>query len=419
MRNNQSINNVLLTHFTNGNGAAGYLRGKIPGIVNYLNNFFLTRSDIQRIQTAEILSEKILSLTDFSELIPLRSEVATLEIKRLLSYKKQTDHTAHTVYLFLLGIWVYDNNKEIQGSIDESIKSKKRLKMFIFQWTFASLLHDIGYLFYEYKQTENDDSWKLYDKMFEDENIIKSAGNISEQNKGSFQKIVDKFNEFKSISHTETSSPIELVNQLSNIPWLSELDLKSLNGLEVMELETRVGDGLTTFSTKMATEGYDGKTPVVDHGIASSLMLLKYSSMWYWLYKEAEKYEELFAELTVNFKYPIEVLKKHVIPACSAVAYHNMPNVSFELSQHPLLYLAVLCDELQVWDRFLSGQEHIDNWKDVEHCMSEQITAEIICDPVGENQIHFLTTKNQKEKITKTMNSRLVGWQRFVQLSIR
>jgi hypothetical protein len=126
----QNINSILLKHFTEGTGATSYIRSKLPEINIILYNLFSTRSEIQRVQISEDLAEKILSLTDFLDLIPLRSEIATLEIKRLVSYKKQTDHTVHTVYLFLLGILLYDNLPNIRTMLDDHINSRNPVKMF-------------------------------------------------------------------------------------------------------------------------------------------------------------------------------------------------------------------------------------------------------------------------------------------------
>ena len=35
----------------------------------------------------------------------VRDIVAQQELRRLIQYGKQQDHTAHTVYLYLVGIW--------------------------------------------------------------------------------------------------------------------------------------------------------------------------------------------------------------------------------------------------------------------------------------------------------------------------
>ncbi|WP_407314289.1 hypothetical protein [Desulfosporosinus sp. SB140] len=208
------IHSLLLNHFQHGAGAAGYLRGMIPGLAKYLKEFFASRSDIERLQHAEFLSERILSLTDFADMIPLRSTVATLEIKHLIRYNKQTDHTAHTVYLFLLGIWVYDHISGIREAIDKSINSSKPLKLFIFQWTFASLLHDVGYLYYDFEKRDNLSSWQLFDEMLSFDYFQRFSEELSEEGKMELKKLWQEFSEqYKLPSHAEQTSSGSSLNR--------------------------------------------------------------------------------------------------------------------------------------------------------------------------------------------------------------
>jgi hypothetical protein len=412
------IHSFLWSHFDKGQGAAGYLRGKIPGFSQYLKSFFESRSDIDRLQQAEYLSERILSLTDFSDMITLRSTVATLEIKRLIAYKKQTDHTAHTLYLFLLGIWVYDHIPQIREAVDTSIDGSKQVKMFIFQWMFASLLHDVGYLFYDFEEGNNSSLWNIYDEMLSFDYMLRFSDNLSQTGKKELKDLWDDFTRQYTLSvHAKQKDSKELIEALDNIPWLSELIPGYQSGLLTMDLQSSIGSGLPQFAYQMATTGYDGK-PVVDHGVASSLILLKYTSIWYWISKRsAEEKPQLYKELNSDFHYYSHVLEKHVVPACRAVAYHNMHGVKFNLQQDPLLFLAVLCDELQIWDRFLSGSQHIDNWQTIEHCMAENIEAELIYGEAGSPLLHLMVSETHYNKLNESLQKRVEQWDHYVQLT--
>ncbi|AIQ72999.1 hypothetical protein [Paenibacillus odorifer] len=414
---NKNINVLLLNHFQNGGGAAGYLRGKIPGINQYLTTFFSSRSDIERLQRAEFLCELILDLTDFSDIIPIRAEVATLEVKRLISYKKQSDHTAHTLYLFLLGIWAYDNISELKQAINKSIDSNKPVKMFIFQWTFSSLLHDIGYLFYDFEKRINIKSWKVYDKMFDYDSLLQFSGKLSSEGASEFKKLWNSFvKKYGLPNHAEQENSLNLIEMLDNIPWLAELIPNYHSGLQL--LNSISGIDLTEFAFKMAKTGYNGE-PVIDHGVASGLMLLKYSSIWYWFSNQAaESSPVLYKEMNSMFHYYPQTLMKHVIPACRAVAYHNIPGVTFNLNQDPLLYLEVLCDELQIWDRFLSGSEHIDSWQKINQCMAESIFAEKILGETESPLLHLMLSQDHYPKIHESLEKRVENWSQFIQLSL-
>jgi len=412
------IHTLLLNHFQHGDGAAGYLRGMIPGLYRYLKEFFATRSDIERLQHAEFLSERILSLTDFADMIPLRSTVATLEIKHLIRYKKQTDHTAHTVYLFLLGIWIYDHITGIREVIDKSIDSRKPLKLFIFQWTFASLLHDVGYLYYDFEEGDNSSSWQLFDEMLSFDYFLRFSEELSEEGKMELKQLWQEFSEqYELPSHAEQTSSGLLIESLDHIPWLAELLPSYRSGLETMNSRHSLGAGLHSFAYQMSSTGYDGH-PVVDHGIAGSLILLKYTSIWYWLSKHAaEKYPLLHEELNARFHYHSHTLEKHVISACRAVAYHNMSEIMFNLEEEPLLYLAVLCDELQIWDRFHSGPELIDNWKTIKHCMAENIEAELIISEIKVPMLHLMAFQPHYGKLRDNLEKRVAEWDRYVRVT--
>ncbi|MFF2090804.1 hypothetical protein [Paenibacillus sp. NPDC058174] len=419
MMTSSNIHNLLLQHFESGGGAAGYLRGRIPGFSTLLSGFFACRSDIDRIQKAEYLSERILSLTDFADMIPLRSEVATLEIKRMISYKKQTDHTAHTLYLYLLGVWVYDNVTEIRTALDVSINSSKPVKLFLFQWTFASLLHDVGYLFYDFDSGANAGSWKIFDDMLSIKYLSSYTEELSDNGKSELNQAWNNFiTTYDLKEHASNLTSSQLIASLDHIPWLSDLLPGHQTGLLAMELGEVLGPGLQSFAYDMANSGYDG-TPVVDHGIASGLMLLKYTSIWYWLSKHSEiNYPQLNAELNASFHYYPSILNKHVISACKAVAYHNLPNVTYSLEQDPLLYLAVLCDELQIWDRFMSGEGHIDNWRTIDHCVAEKLKAEVIMNEFSQPLLHLMTSKAHFEKLVGSLDKRVSNWRKYVQITM-
>ncbi|ANE45357.1 hypothetical protein SY83_02340 [Paenibacillus swuensis] len=411
------INEVLLTHFKKASGAAGYLRFMIPGLAVELHDFFQIRSDIQRIQKAESIAQKILKLTDFSEMLPIRSEVATLELKRRITYNKQTDHTAHTLYLFLLGIYVYDTVTILKGAIDRSINSSKPIRMFIFQWTFASLLHDIGYLYSEYKDEQNQKSVLSYDNLYNQSSIEKFIGNMSQESMLLFKGIWESFvGEYPLKPTNNINIAEQIINELDNIPWLRDLGFNTTSGLDILSQYEATGVDLRDYTYFMAKNGYN-EIPVVDHGVASGLMLFKYSTVWYWLSNETKKYPSLHEEFTRNSQYPRGVLSKHIIPACSAVAHHNISKVKYDYSTTPLLYFSVLCDELQIWDRFLSGSQHIENWNTIEHCMSEQILTEKVNNAEGTDLFNFSVSYNYYEKITKILNLRLNEWDKFVNLS--
>ncbi|MEW4369531.1 hypothetical protein [Paenibacillus kandeliae] len=409
-----NINNLLLQHIISGQHSSKYLKENIPELVITLEKFFNTRSDIKRIQLSEIVCEKILEIMDFDDVIPLRSKVATLEIQRKINYKKQSDHTAHTLYLFLIGIWFYDNIDSLRNKIDSKIDSKKPIKMFLFQWTFASLLHDVGYLFYSFPDSSNKEYWNFFDEMLSSNFMTKQNKNLNQVENKNFQDVSAKFEEkYMAIKHSSQDNAISLIEQLENIPWITELTSKNIKGLELLYKDTENLPSLNEFAYRMAKQGYDG-TPVVDHGVTGSLMLLKYTSAWYAIVNSNEP-----NAFYSKFNYYPAVFNKHIIPACRAIAFHNLPEFKFSLNDEPLLFLSVMCDELQIWDRFLSGSQHIDNWANINHCMAEDIETQLLITDQNQPKLKISIDKMYGEKIKESLDKRVNDWTNYISLNIK
>ncbi|WP_431785573.1 hypothetical protein [Paenibacillus lactis] len=456
-----NINERLLLHFRNGNGAAKYLRNRIINFDKLLIDFFSARSDIKRVIYGERVAEKVLETMEYTEILGLRKEVASLEIKRIIDYGKQNDHTAHTVYLFLLGIWVYDSVSDLRKAINSKIDSNQPEKMFVFQWTLASLLHDIGYLFYESRLVENETAHLLpdtskedklpafqvfgayYDKLFRDAfegefadfSWVKNEDELN-ATKDTVKEIWSQFKEkFMQINTRHAETPKAVLEELSKTPWMRELGLKPVcgegdSGFDYLISSTVKAD-LVENALKIATFGYGNEkaNPRVDHAIASGLMLLQYTSIWYWFSRELEKrannsqnsitdtiYKELYHNLFSNYQYPVKVLTDHVIPACRTVIYHNMNDKkSIRLENEPLLFLAILCDELQVWDRFVAGSSHLNVWDNAEtHCMAENVIA---ADEADESFVSFgFEYSRHRHKVKSTLDKRLTDWDKYVKL---
>src|SRR6266567_1171681 len=102
------INQTLLRHLATSNGAAYNLRARNPQLVGDAQAFFSAGNDIKRLDAAQTLAADILRENDFAEMIALRDIVAQQELLRQIKYARQKDHTAHTVSLYLLGVWLYD-----------------------------------------------------------------------------------------------------------------------------------------------------------------------------------------------------------------------------------------------------------------------------------------------------------------------
>lgn len=107
------INETLLRHVATGAGAAHTLRAEVArfstdDVGETVARFLGARSDLRRLLRAQDVAKLVLRADDFADIMDVRKIVAEQEQGRLISYSRQKDHTAHTVYLYLLGIWMFD-----------------------------------------------------------------------------------------------------------------------------------------------------------------------------------------------------------------------------------------------------------------------------------------------------------------------
>jgi hypothetical protein len=53
------------------------------------------------------------------------------------------------------------------------------------------------------------------------------------------------------------------------------------------------------------------------------------------------------------------------------------------LKDHPILYLAIVCDELQVWDRYPAGHAALQKYKETAKGAIEGSDLELTCEGTG------------------------------------
>lgn len=109
------------------------------------------------------------------------------------------------------------------------------------------------------------------------------------------QYFVAKYGDDKWPKRTsKTNNPMTILNRISYIPWLADLNSsfvrRSNDIFSVFDTSTRRADDLAQFAYNTAKDGY-GKNGLgaVDHAVASGLILLQYTSYWYWLMTNLEK----------------------------------------------------------------------------------------------------------------------------------
>ncbi len=449
------INETLFSHISTGAGAAWILRQRCPDLVDSVRRFFETRTDLSRSEDAEQVAKLILAIHGLDEFAALRRIVAKQELMRHIQCEKQTDHTAHTVYLYLLGVWFYDNLPTIKNAVDDYLNDvsagDEQLKVevdtnrvydFLFAWSYASLLHDIGYVFYDLSPRTKADRESV-DGIYGLAWLLDQYPNATDETKILLRSIRRKFyRRYKKKMPPQTSkyaedAYAEVIYRLAAIPWAGDLHepWASKNGFQILDPDDTSKDRtrLERFALAVADSGYDGAGggKCVDHAVASGLLLLQYATYWYWLMHEVRMSGDADAikEVLEGFDYETENLVRYAVPACRATAYHNVqPKVAwakrllrdFRLDHDPLLFLSVLCDELQRWDRFAAGAGHLENWEEYSQYSLESGDMELRLQGLGQQtkaEISIRSPLFKTDQLVATLSDRLIKWDQVVDLT--
>lgn len=422
--------------FTEGRIAVG-LRARGVNFEEILDNFLNSKTDSEKIKNSINFVEKICRANDIGDLVPLYAQVAMHEYDGLLAYKKQRDHTSHTVSLFLLGGYLIDNNilfyDQLMKKIDHEI-SRKSINTLILEWVIASLFHDVGYLFADQTTDALLCNIKLVQKMFQKENIkrelerdyeIEDLSILDNEIESFLEK--QNYNQLcKSISYNQEGC-YQTINQIINAFLTLLNEKKSSSNVEYGKIITEFTEQLELFhKTKYSEELND----IIPHDFIGGLLVFSYTLMWYEL-KNNDVIKAFKLKEDRKFTYNKKSLE-FVKEGCLAIALHDVAT-KLEFSTNPLLYISILCDEIQIWDRFQSG---IDGKKLIFKEVIDMIEMNmdyfecIKNDPYSSNNI-FLSNRyddngkckiklempcSDSGKIKESLKKKLVGWEEYLEL---
>ena len=252
---------------------------------------------------------------------------------------KHRDHYSHSVYVFALGLAIYETNsvfrKRFQDyygvhSKSEKQQERKAANLFLEFWGLTSLFHDIGYPFelpfeqvMSYFEVNKQDRGQgsLY-IAYRDMDVFTKLGTAA---KKQFQKLYKK--------------------NFDTITALLAFDVTDKLGAEYGLTEEKMLDVINRKPVEPDDFGY-----FMDHAFFSAV--------------------RLYHELEESVK-AAGITKMHV-DALSAILLHNSLfkfSIAFykakdkskrkrplRMEDHPLAYMLMLCDELQCWDRTAYGR---------------------------------------------------------------
>lgn len=346
--------------------------------VALIEGFLSATTDSVRLVHASRVSSEILKEYDMAELEELRATIQTSELLRVIPYAKQTDHSAHTLYLYLLGVYLFFAYKPIREGFARFLgvrdDSRELVERFLFRWVFVSLLHDVGYIFHGRARSEI----RAVDRMFRASAVKSLLKPADAERYGA--TITDAIRDIKIRPFEPIQNPEDMLTALREMPWGESIDF-DLDIFETFTVHVSRGKEITAnnledFAYRVASSGYDGFSAegTVDHAVASGLFLFRYSTFWYWLAKKC-RFDGPFAAFQHDYD------KLGVAHACFATAAHNLISAhaaAFNrptFDNDPFLYLGILCDELQKWDRFPAGERYIVDLESfAQHCTDSEHT---------------------------------------------
>lgn len=241
---------------------------------------------------------------------------------------KHRDHYSHSVYVFVLGLAIYESNTKYRDEYKKHYSipdDKEAASHYLQYWGLSSLFHDIGYPF---------------ELPFE-------------QVCSYFEVEGDKRSDRPFVAYYDLEGFIALNKKIRN--ELSEIipdrSFNTVNEVFAYTLSDKMGAEYGFTEEQMLKFLIDKPTKpnefnhFMDHAYFSATLLFK----------------KLFEEMD------IKVQPEH-LDATTAILMHNSlykfciahykseGNNPFKVKLHPLAYMLMLCDELQCWDRTAYGR---------------------------------------------------------------
>lgn len=380
-----------------------------------VSEFLDARMDEIRLFKAGSLVLEVLKETDYDDMEFFREGVLKRESSGVISYQGQRDHSAHTLYNWLLGWYIYEHNAEVRKQMSDHISSRRRwdnqqhdeVVFFSHVWQFTSLLHDIGYIFEGNiastdANTRSDQAeigmrvtkdyleskfWMSFGfSSMHERYQLKEKLNLKYpeiKHDLSIVEIADYLCSLGKLDELHSNVRHQLINRckygndaLQDVLhgdafdlWIANYEYYEQSGMAIRFkalreiFETLLFNGIKGFGVR-----------VLDHGVCGGLLQLLISTRYYNIVYAIENLTKGQDKATVDpilqkfknrnppYEYDCLYWWTGIVWATASVAIHNLqqspklwPNDSFkklELTEDPLAYLGILVDLLQEFDRY-------------------------------------------------------------------
>lgn len=241
---------------------------------------------------------------------------------------KHRDHYSHSVYVFVLGLAIYESNKKFRDEYKKyyGIQEEKEAAFHYLQyWGLSSLFHDIGYPF---------------ELPFEQVCSYFEVGGDKRENR--------PFVAYHDLDNYVVLNDKDR-DELSEI--ITEKRFNSINEVFAYILAKKMGDVYGFTEEQMLNFLIEKPTKpnkfnhFMDHAYFSATILFK------------KLFEEMDVKIQAEYLDALTAILMHnsLYKFCIA-HYKREGNKPFKAELHPLAYMLMLCDELQCWDRTAYGR---------------------------------------------------------------
>lgn len=378
----------------------------------HLKPFLFSTMDEVRLRRAAEYILTVLAVSDAQDAGHFLAGVLRREISGDISYPKQRDHSAHVLYNYLLGWYIYGACPSLRTALGSQFALRgwsESDKAFYNVWPFVSILHDIGYLFegglaplstsVQHRQvTIGADVAREYfahhfwsearvNSVDDRRRILRLSGvEVPAFSDNSFTGVADGL---RSLGHLERlraavrnerdskriSSPTtDILNKVDGLPgdtfdlWRAHYEYFGQT-----RMVNRIESAQNVFDSLLRHGIGNTGLRVLDHGVCGGLLLMLYStfyySLWFGLPSDAPPDPSDAAAWRRFRRLPDLVVYEAwwwwsvIVWATAATAIHNTQQqqqwphplgrpAPLDLEEDALAYLGILVDILQEWDRY-------------------------------------------------------------------
>ena len=253
---------------------------------------------------------------------------------------KHRDHYSHSVYVFALGLAIYETNSafrrrfkefyHISASENNPEAERKAANLYLEFWGFTALFHDIGYPFelpfeqvLSYFEVNNQERGKgcLY-LSYRDLDVFTGLGDQAVKR---FRKLYKR--------------------DFEDITQVIAFDIAMKLGERYGFSEEQMNDILHRKPTSPGDFGY-----FIDHAFFSACRLYREMESSLGADKISKNHVDVLSAIMLHnslFKFSISFYKDKD---------HSKRKPPIRMEDHPLAYMLMICDELQCWDRTAYGR---------------------------------------------------------------